>query len=45
VGDRRRDRGLWPSYFEMGRLAGQSIDQIKGKAPSTLPILRATHSI
>jgi ABC-type uncharacterized transport system substrate-binding protein len=32
-----------PSYFEMGRLAGQSIDQIiKGKAPSTLPILRAT---
>ena len=27
----------------MGRLAGQSIDQIiKGKAPSTLPILRAT---
>jgi putative ABC transport system substrate-binding protein len=32
-----------PSYFEMGRLAGQSIDQIiKGKAPSTLPIQRAT---
>ena len=32
-----------PSYFEMGRLAGQSIDQIiKGKAPSTLPILRAS---
>jgi ABC-type uncharacterized transport system substrate-binding protein len=28
-----------PSYFEMGRLAAQSIDQIiKGKAPSTLPI-------
>jgi putative ABC transport system substrate-binding protein len=32
-----------PSYFEMGRLAGLSIDQIiKGKAPSTLPIVRAT---
>ena len=32
-----------PSYFEMGRLAGQSIDQIiKGKAPSSLPVVRAT---
>lgn len=32
-----------PSYFEMGRLAGQSIDQIiKGKPPAALAIMRAT---
>lgn len=32
-----------PSYFEMGRLAGQSIDQIiKGKPPAALAIVRAT---
>lgn len=32
-----------PSYFAMGRLAGQSIDQIiKGKPPAALAVARAT---
>ena len=35
---------MGPSFFEMGRLAAQSVDRqyLKGKSPSTLPILRAT---